>query len=209
MKIKTNKYKKIIVVLSLCTILSACSVPQRARDNAKLISGYTVKVQKDMEDFGEFRKKLAQARYDNIEKLRTSAINTEYGNNTELMMWNIENMGTNKKDERLLLFDEISRETKKALDHHLESENRKEETRRFIAEMKSTINVNSIKLTETAKALANLGEDVDFRSQARFLLVFLRETNSALEELKNDSEKDANVGEEATTTVETVAGAVN
>jgi len=176
----------------ISVLFGAGCVPQKARDSANLLAAYTNQIDADARRYAKFRTELAKARLRNMQIRERDTLELKQETSRYVEGWKIA-----EEKRRVKLYEgviqaanEVALQEKAARELLADQERVREETH-------TLAKVRSDKLQETAKALAELGKEANFREDAQFLGEFFAEVKKSIDRAAAEAEKQSAAGKEA------------
>ncbi len=173
---------KTAALLYSVLVSGACANLSAARESSKLMAVYTTKLQHISEEFSNHRDALAKARTANVNRLEASALRAEQGNSIELYLWSLET-----DDSKRTLLDGVL----KSADHVRALEEKTQMLRddhaKRVKEAAGAVRVRSDALSDTAAALAQLGEEPDIGKRISFYRGFFEDVRKAVDAAEKES----------------------
>lgn len=166
------------VLAAGCTSTAAgcASVPQEARDHARLLALYADRVKREAEDYTRARDRIAQARLRNLTSLEEVALRAEQSQSAQLDVWSLTGATMRSRLYRGVLA--ISDTTER---QHAELAGLRRENAEAIRSLRSRVGIRRDALSATSKELAALAAGRDLKDQVGFYFTFFRSVGERLE----------------------------
>jgi hypothetical protein len=179
------------VALIPCGVLAGACGARRVREDARLMSLYTQRVQKEAEQFAAHRDQVAKARTRNIGFLEASALAGEQRVATQLLVWRIAG------PEQLTMFQTILEGTTLAARQRQEALERREAHEKAVEAARSGVEVRQGKLAETSQTLAQLAESPSLKEESDFYVGFFTDVRKRLDDAQKAAGRQAEKATEA------------
>ena len=171
-------------------------VPSEVRRGADMLAAFTHQVSEEGADFVRSRTALAQARRANIAMLELNAVELENSVNRDVEVWELSG-GTGNRREQLL--KGIRAFSNDVASRNAELADLRKRHEAAVSATKSAVDLRQTELSKVSKALANLAQDLDMKSELEFFVGYFKEVRAGVEKAKKTADEHVTAGEIAAT----------
>ena len=183
-----NRWLKRLGMISGFMVLSGC-VSGEARNAAKQLSGLTLSIQKNSEEFARSRETLAKARMKNMNWLEMKTLGTE-----QKVLNKKFALKASEDKQRWTLYQVLIEGTKAAGSKQSEMENAINKHDQALAQSMRYIKAPSKQLGESTKVLIQLSKEPKLLDELGFFKDFIGEVAKSQEAAKKDAVKQSQEG---------------
>jgi hypothetical protein len=159
-----------------CLVGAGCAVPAQVRQDARLMSVYTQRVQREAQQFADLRDAIAKARTRNVGSLEESALRAEQELGLQAVVW-----GMADDQQRADLYQGIVEGTTLVARQQDSLAAQRAEHQKAVDAAHGGVELRQEKLAASAQALAQLAEKPDLKAKLGFYIAFFKGVREELE----------------------------
>lgn len=184
------------MILGMAVACMVGCVPSEVRRGADMLAAFTHQVSEEGADFVRSRTALAQARRANIAMLELNAVELENSVNRDVEVWELSGGTGNRRAQLLKGIRAFSNDV---ASRNAELADLRKRHEAAVSATKSAVDLRQTELSKVSKALANLAQDLDMKSELEFFVGYFKEVRAGVEKAKKTADEHVTAGEIAAT----------